>query len=214
MKQLGFLILIFFLNSCNEKVEKKIYNIPPPPSVLNRNYQFSESEIKNSINGIYSTPVNGSVGEAIALYKDSFYEFRSGACLYTSYDSGYYKIRSDTLFFQTVINVSDSNRDSHNQIQHLNYALLIDNKIIFNSGLKESENILFKYKVGFNNHNFLDQDGNGESYKLDTLNRTYEEGEYKNFILYNGWTKNFYNADDLIGKRDYYKNGILDTSRN
>jgi len=26
--------------------------------------------------------------------------------------------------------------------------------------------------------------------------------------------KKFYDADDLIGKRDSYKNGILDTSRN
>lgn len=211
-------MLLLVLFSCKEDSKNIIEKnpLPPPPGILNRPNNFIKEEIENSLNGIYTTQRNDFGGTSLVLYKDGFYEYISSSCLFTDVDSGFITIKSDSFIFKTLIKTNDTSKDNHKQIAHLKFAIGNEKKIIFPFyiGSKKDSQILYKLNVGHDNFNLLDKNGNGNSFKLDTLNRIIEEGKYENFKLLKGWKKNYQNTNNDYGTTTYYKNGKIDTSRN
>ena len=212
MKYILSIIVFLGLFSCKDKLIDEIISKPPP--LVNRYFSFSKSEIKDSIYGEYRTPKYKFAGSILILYKSNFYEYREGGCTYSAVDSGFYKIMSDSIKFFSIAKSNDSISDNFNKVRHLKFALFRKNKIALGAKFNIEAQTLYKYKLGHNNFDILDQNGDGKTLKLDTLNRIIEEGTYRNFKLYDGEKILFPNEFDLVGQHQYFKNGVIDSSNN
>lgn len=130
---------------------------------------------------------------------DRFYKYYNGSCKGVQIDSGCYEIKYDTIKVQSDI---------------INFVIIKDKKIIIHyiyNGFYEN---LYLKNTANNNYDELDKNGNGETYKIDSLCRKTEIGEFKNFKLYTGIKIKYYNKGLEQFKTEYLKNGKIDTSKN
>lgn len=210
------LLITSLLYSCDrnvtplEKVQAE--NIHPKvfSPILKKAYDFTYDEVLHSELGFYKLYSNIAKQELqIGLFRKDKYEIKGYNCMASFIDSGTYHIKSDTLFFSSLIsnNQLDSNGfimvDSSTTVKSyrsaIKRAFFQEGKI----GLFRAFRLEYAYKLGVKHfcNEKLDSTGQGEGIRIDEMGRIVERGVYENYVLKNGNCYDFDGKYDRIGKK-------------
>ena len=148
-------------------------------------------ELSNTEKSIYTTVFSPFNSSHLILFKNGSYKFSFGSCLQSGEDSGLYVVTMDTITLYSVYkNVPIDRTAGNDQIYSLTGERFVKQtgRLIHMYNNTEVElmkewllEIYEQYKtIG------LDSTGNGYLKVFDNGEFCIEEGEYKNFILFNG----------------------------
>ncbi len=177
-------IIIFFLFlsilSCHQQKKKPNFD--------------TEHFDTNSIFGHYRCkPILADAGSGITLYPDSLYTYSAGNPAELFVDTGSFTLKNSILILKSFLRMkvdTVNNVPIENEPQTGRELLLKNKKIYYNdvAPKKYDPNIFWlKYMERWTPHDLLDSTGEGNLALFELDGTPKEEGEYKNYILFNGY---------------------------
>lgn len=148
-------------------------------------------ELSNTEKSIFTTVFSPFNSSHLILFKNGSYKFSFGSCLQSGEDSGLYVVTMDTINLYSVYkNVPIDRTAGHDQIYSLTGERFLKQTgrlihIYNNTDVELMKEWLLEIYEQYKTIG-LDSSGNGFLKVYNKDNFLIEEGEYKNYELYNG----------------------------
>lgn len=193
-----YLFIVVLIAGCNKPPENFEQVVSPGSSV-------------KTVFATYCSEPNSLAGGGIVLSEDSSYVYSFSSCLESRFDSGRFKMKNDTIFFQSALeDKADTSNHAMNQVTPLTgRKYLLRNGHIyhyFENNKYDLKHFYLRDDQEVSPEEVLDANGNGFARLYNGRQQITRDGLFEKFKLMDG-SIYYYKSDGSVAKIETYRDG-------